>query len=219
MSSETIMSDDTLRRVIDFNFFPSLEMDDSWWESSWLASPLIARIRNVRAAHRKLSDFIMEHYQMKQESYFDFGSYERQAALLRSVELKALLYRIGLVIESNTIASIIEKKAQQAVKKSLGEVDYLYALKNRMSIDHLRASNQILPAFEQTNSGGDFKNYIHQSGLRCLLSLLDDMPQGFIQRLLFKLPKPWSELSPENKDDYQAIRTYLPRLLKEVNTP
>ena len=215
----TTMSDDTLRRVIDFNFFPSLEMDDSWWESDWLATPLIAGIKNVKAAHRKLSDFILESYQMKRENYFDFGSYERQAALLSSVDLKALLYKIGLVIESNTIANVIERKAQQAIKKSLGEADYLYALKNRISIDYPRASNKVLPAVEQSGNGTDFKNYIHQSGLRCLLGLLDNMPQGFIQRLLFKLPKSWSDISRGNEDDYQAIRTYLPRLLKEVNTP
>ena len=215
----TTMSDETLRRVIDFNFFPSLEMDDSWWESNWLATPLIARIKNVKAAHRKLSDFILESYQMKRENYFDFKNYERQAALLSSVDLKALLYKMGLVIESNTIASVIERKAQQAIKKSLGEADYLYALKNKMSIDYLRASNQVLPVVEQASGGVNFKNYIHQSGLRCLLSLLDDMPQGFIQRLLFKLPKSWSEILCEDKDEYQAIRAHLPRLLKEINTP
>ncbi len=214
----TTMSDDTLRRVIDFNFFPSLEMDDSWWESNWLATPLIARIKNVKAAHRQLSDFILESYQMERENYFDFGSHEQKAALLSSVDLKALLYKIGLVMESDTIANVIERKAQQAIKKSLGEADYLYALKNRISIDYPRASNKVLPAVEQTGGGTDFNNYIHQSGLRCLLGLLDNMPQGFIQRLLFKLPKSWSEISRGNEDDYQVIRTYLPRLLKEINT-
>ncbi len=217
MSDDTTMSDDTLRRVIDFNFFPSLEMDDSWWESDWLATPLVARVRIVKAAHRKLSDFILESYRMKRENYFDFGSYERQAALLSSVDLKTLLYKIGLVIESNTIASVIEKKAQQAIKKSLGETDYLYALKNRISMDYSRVPNKVLLSVKQKRDTTDFKSYVHQSGLRCLLGLLDDMPRGFIQRLLFKLPKPWSEISRGNKDDYGAIRTYLPRLLKEIN--
>ena len=95
MSVDTVMSGKVLRRVIDFNFFPSLEMDDSWWEPEWLPISLLTQVRSVKAAHRKLSDFILERYRIKHENYFDFGNYERRAALLSGIDLKALLYTDG----------------------------------------------------------------------------------------------------------------------------
>ena len=213
MIDAVAMPSDTLRRVIDFNFFPSLEMDNSWWEADWLPTPLFDKIRSVKAAHRKLSDFILAHYQIKHENYFDFESYERQAALLCSADLKALLYKIGLIIESGTIASAIEKEAQQVVKKSLGEADYLYALKNNIAMSSRHTENNGSFSAQKVSDIKDFKSYVYQSGLRCLLGLLNDMPQGFIQRILFKLPKAWSATSFENKADYRIIKGYLPQLL------
>ena len=203
---------DTLRRVIDFNFFPSLEMDNSWWEADWLPTPLFDRVRSIKATHRKLSDFILERYQIKHEIYFDFENYEQKAALLSSTDLKALLYKIGLIIESGTIAGAIEKKAQQAIKKSLGEADYLYALKNNIAMSSPRTANNGSVPAQKISDIKDFKSYVYQSGLRCLLGLLSDMPQGFIQRILFKLPKPWGATSFENKADYQVIKRHLPHL-------
>ena len=216
MSEDAVIPDKILCRMIDFNFFPSLEMDDSWWESDWLATPLFARIRNIKATRRKLSDFILESYRLEHENYFDFESYERQAALLSRADLKSLLYAMGLIIESDTIASAIEKETQQAIKRSLGEADYLYALKNRMSMNRTQSKHKIPLADKKVRDAADFKDCIYQSGLRCLLSLLDDMPQGFIQRILFKLPKAWGTAPSGNKDDYRAIRTCLPRLFKDL---
>ena len=218
MSVDTVMSGEMLRRVIDFNFFPSLEMDDSWWEPEWLTVSLLTRVRSVKATHRKLSDFILERYRIKHENHFDFGSYERQAALLNGIDLRALLYTMGLIIESKTIAGVIEKEAQRTIKESLGEADYLYALKNRMSINYRHAGDRVPFSVEQMRGATDFKTYVCQSGLRCLLALLDDMPQGFIQRILFKLPKTWSAISHDKQNDYQAIRAYLPHLFKEIRT-
>ena len=218
MSVDTTMSGKLLRRVIDFNFFPSLEMDDSWWELEWLNVSLLTRLKSIKAAHRSLSDFILESYSMKHENYFDFGSHERQAALLNAIDLKALLYTMGLIIESKTIAGVIEREAQRTIKEALGEADYLYALKNRISINYPCADDRVPFSFEQMSGTADFRTYVYQSGLRCLLALLDDMPQGFIQRILFKLPKTWSTISGDSKNDYQAIRTYLPRLFEEIKT-
>ena len=218
MSVDAVMSGKMLHRVIDFNFFPSLEMDDSWWESEWLTVSLLTRVRSVKAAHRKLSDFILERYRIERENYFDFRSYERQAALLSVIDLKALLYTIGLIIESKTIAGVIEKEAQRTIKESLGEADYLYALKNRISINYPHAGDKAPFSIEQMRDAADFRTYVYQSGLRCLLALLDDMPQGFIQRILFKLPKTWSAISHGDKNDCRAIRTHLPRLFKEIKT-
>ena len=218
MNEEFATSHRTLRRIVDFNFFPISEMDDSWWQSDWLAPSLFNRLRKSKAVRGKLSDFILESYQLRRENYFDFTSSEKQAALLNSAELKALLYVIGLIVESDTIANAIEKKAQSIIKESLGEADYLYALKNRISIGRSQTKGKITLAGNKAQDFKDFKSRVYQSGLRCLLNLLDDMPQDFIQRILFKLPKAWSAAIPssDNKDDYQEIKACLPRLFKEL---
>ncbi|MXX99182.1 MAG: hypothetical protein F4Y58_04650 [Gammaproteobacteria bacterium] len=219
MSDAAATSDYALHRIIDFNFYPIAEMDDSWWQSDYLAKPLFVKLRNIKAARRKLSDFILESYQLKDEIYFDFASHEKQVALLSSDDLKSLLYSMGLILEADTIAHTIEREAQQAIKKAIGETNYLYALKNRISIQHPRTNGNIATTYEKVCDFADFKNHLYRSGLRCLLSLLNDMPQGFIQRILFKLPKAWSAVSPSHdKDDYREIKTCLPRLFKELKT-
>ena len=220
MNGNFAISHHTLRRIVDFNFFPASEMDDSWWQSDWLAASLFNRLRKSKATQNKLSDFILESYQLRHENYFDFTSHEKKAALLSGTELKALLYAIGLIVESDTIANAIERDAQQTIKESLGEADYLYALKNRISISRPPAKDKITLTSNKTQDFKDFKTLIYQSGLHCLLSLLNDMPQGFIQRILFKLPKAWSTAIPlsDNKNDYQEIKAYLPSLFKGLET-
>lgn len=219
MNEGATISDPSVREIINFNFYPSLEIDDSWWTSDYLAISLFARLRKVKATHRKLSDFILARYQLGNKNYFEFTSYEKRAALLASGDLKALLYRIGLLIESTAIAGVIQRQTQQTIKKSLGEADYLYALKNRTAIRCLRGSNKIVPTAERKRDFSNFKRGIYQSGLRCLLALLNDMPQDFIQRILFKLPKEWSESTGAgDKDDYKKIKTCLPHLFKELKT-
>lgn len=219
MNKDIAVADYDLGRVIDFNFFPILEMDESWWQPEWLPHPIFNRLVKNDAARHKLCDFILEKYQLKHENYFDFSSYEKQVALLGRVELKALLYAIGLITEADTIAHAIEREAQQAIKQSLGSADYLYALKNRTSIHHSQSGDETTHTDKKTRDYTNFKARVHQSGLRCLLTLLNDMPQGFIQRILFKLPKAWSALSwSDDKADYGEIRTCLPRLFKELKT-
>ena len=207
----------SLRGILDFNFYPVVEMDDSWWQSEWLAIPLFNRIKNIKAARRKLSIFILENYELEHESYFDFTSYEKQVALLKSADLKALLYSMGLIVESEAIAAVIQRETQHAIRKALGETDYLYALKNRRSIDRTQLQGATTSIQKHAHDATDFKNYIYQSGLGCLLSLLENMPQGFIQRILFKLPKAWHTppIVSEGKD-YREIRACLPRLFKEL---
>ena len=220
MNNDTTMPNHSLRRIIDFNFYPILGMDDSWWDAEWLPIPLFKQLRKNKVARRKLSDFILRNYQLESKSYFDFSSPEKQAALLSSADLKALLYKIGLIVESDTIANAIQKQAQQAIRKSLGEADYLYALKNRISMHHLRVYPKATSAEQQTPNFANFKSQLYQSGLRCLISLLADTPSGFVRRILLKLPKNWGDEIPlsENKDEYSEIRTCLPRLLKELKT-
>jgi len=216
MSSRRAVAHLSMQRVIDFNFFPAKEMDESWWDSDWLATSLFLRLRPIKGAQRKLSQFILHRYQLSQSPCFDFSNPERQVALLGSADLKAVLYALGLMIESDTIANAIEREAQQAIKQSLGIADYFYALKNRMALVPIPSKERIMLTDKRAHHFVNFKHRIYQSGLRCLLSLLDDAPPGFVQRLLFKLPRAWSVL-PQlgNKSDYQALAAYLPRLLRE----
>jgi len=216
MKQRRATANHSMQRVIDFNFFPAKEMDESWWDSDWLATSLFLRLRQIKAAQRKLSQFILQRYQLIQSPYFDFSNPPRQVALLGSADLKAVLYALGLIIEADTIANAIQREAQQAIKQSLGEADYLYALKNRMLLLPIQSKERIMLTDKRAQRFVNFKHRIYQSGLRCLLSLLDDAPPGFVQRLLFKLPRAWSVI-PQlgSKNDYQALAAYLPRLLRE----
>ena len=220
MNTDIALTCHDLCRIIDFNFFPIVEMDDSWWPQQHLTPSTFKRLIKTKVARRQLSDFILRSYQLKHEVYYNFSTPEKQAVLLSSRDLKALLYSLGLMIESDTIAYAIERETQRAIKQSLGEVDYLYALKNRISMQHSQSSQKMMPATNKTCDFSNFKHWVYQSGLRCLLSLLDDMPPGFIQRVLFKLPKSWNTSSvTSSRDDYHYMRTYLAQLLKEFKTP
>ena len=217
MSAAAATPSHDLRRVIEFNFFPISEMNESWWQSDWLAVPLFRQLTETKAAWPKLSDFLLESYQLKGEIYYDFATREKQAALLSSTDLKALIYLMGLIVESDTIANAIEKETQRAIRQSLGEADYIYALKNKVSMCRPQTGYRTTVDDKEEHHFTDFKNRVYQSGLRCLLNLLGDVPQSFIQRILFKLPKAWSALSlANNKDDYHEIRTCLPHLFKEL---
>ncbi|MBC6413693.1 MAG: SctK family type III secretion system sorting platform protein [Chromatiales bacterium] len=216
MKTDAVIPNYNLHRIIDFNFSPVSEMDDSWWPQEHVTVALFKQLKKISAARRKLSDFILTRYQLKKEVYSDFSTPEKRIALLSSADLKALLYSLGLMIESDTIADVIEKEAQQAIKQSLGEEDYLYALKNRMVMRRLHRSDKMTTRNNKTYNYSDFRQQVYQSGLHCLLSLLDGMPKGFIQRILFKLPKTWdASLSNGSKDDYHYMSTHLPRLFKE----
>ena len=215
--ASTLIPVASLRGILDFNFSPVVEMDDSWWQPEWLAVPLFNRLKGIKAARRKLSIFILESYELEHESYFDFTSYEKRAALLKSADLKALLYSMGLIVQSEAIAAVIQRETQHAIRKALGETDYLYALKNKRSIDRTQFQSAATDIQKHAHDAASFKDYIHQSGLYCLLSLLENMPQGFIQRILFKLPKAWHIPSlVGGKKDCREIKACLPRLFKEL---
>ena len=217
MNMNVVVANHQYHRIIEFNFFPASDLDDSWWPSEYLPATMFKRLIKINTVRRRLSDFILQSYQLDNEVYSDFSTAEKQAALLSSADLKVLLYLMGLMIESDTIANVIERDAQHAIKQSLGAEDYLYILKNRISMGSRQSATKTVSANRTAYDFSDFKRRAYQDGLQCLLSLLDDMPQGFIQRVLFKLPKTWSASSvTTDKDRYRDIRNYLPRLFKEL---
>ena len=213
----THLSIPLLQRIIQFNFFPSEYMDESWWDTKWSAVSLYTKLKENRQARQKLSEFIIEAYHLESEGYFDFSSATKKVALLDSSNLKRLLILMGLIVESDTIAAVIQRNPQQTIKQSLGEEDYLFALKNRFRFSTSGSNEQ---AANSEHEFSDYKATVCKSGVHCLADLLQDASSGFIQRVLFKLPKAWSDWYPTSAaGNYQQIATYLPSLFKEVEVP
>ena len=206
-----------LKRIIQFNFFPSEYMDESWWNTEWSDVSLYAKLKKSPRARRKLSEFIIKAYHLESEGYFNFSSAAQKVALLDNPNLKRLLVLMGLIVESDTIAAVIQREAQQAIKQSLGEEDYLFALKNRFRFSASVSNKQ---AVKSEHDFGDYKTTVCKSGTQCLADLLQDASQGFIQRVLFKLPKTWSGWYPTPATgNYPQIATCLPSLFREVEVP
>lgn len=193
-------------------------MDQSWWNTDWLPISLYTKLKESNRVHHKLSDFILKAYQLEDEGYFDFGTATKRIALLDNTALKRLVFLMGLIVESNTIASAIQRKRQQAIKQVLGEADYLFALKNRFRFNTTTPSRSVVA--DQTQDFDNFKDTIYQSGLYCLANLLQDVPQGFVKRVLLKLPKAWSTRYPTTiSGNYSQMKARLSSLFKEIEVP
>ena len=167
--------------IHEFNLRPARYIDQTWLDD--LDDQLITRLTKSRRGERKLSDLILDRFQLRDHFFFDFEDKSERIALIDSATLHQLFFATGIALNHTYIRSIIEKSAQLQLKQSIGEASFTFGIKKAP----LLIGNQGFP-FILKPDPDDLKTSFTLAGLKCFSAVFSGGPRALTQRLKFKLP-------------------------------
>ncbi len=211
------MPPDRLRELLQFNFLPTLDIDDSWWQPEWLAGASSSPLDFPGRAHFHLSRFFLEQIGLADQFDFDFSPLEKRIALLSSQRLKRLVYLVGLTLQSQRIAHAIRGSDRQAIKKSIGEEDYFFVTKRGVTLLK-EAGVQSPPVASGDDRFDDLNERCYRVGMGSLATVMQSFPTAFIRRLQLKLPRDMVEKYWQACDADRSTHLFcLLKLEREMN--
>ncbi len=205
------------RELLQFNFLPTQDIDDSWWRSEWLAGTLLNPKQFPACAQFHLSRFFLRKRGLADQFDFDFSADEKQIALLPGKRLKRLVYLAGLTLQSQRIAHVIRGSDRQAIKSSVSEEDYFFAIK-RGAFLLKEARFESTAPFDKGERFDRLNEDCYRLGVNNLATVMRKFSPAFVGRLQSKLPKTMVEDYWQAADsDCDAHTRLLLRLTKEID--
>ena len=206
--------DKLLPYLYEFNFSPVQYIHPSWLES-FIKPVLFERLRKSCRARKRLSALILRRFNLQQEYCFDFEDQARRLALLDRDSLGRLIYVAGIALNAEGIAKTIERQSLLALKESIGEDAYWFALKKAPFL--LGRTSLPLP---ERHDGESWHDYALRCGAKALESCVSGEPPALTKRVQLKLPRTLAHdfgQHPNLAMKHQASFILQKVLLKEVN--
>lgn len=204
--------DPLLPAMIEFNLRPARYIHRSWIDHL-IDAPLLLKLKAVPRAEKRLSSLILAEFNLHQDPIYDFEQHHRRAALLDTDALTRLVYLTGIALNAADIARVIEKKPLLALRNTIGEPAYLFALKKAPFL-----LGQLDPKFKR-DGDQDYRSHAMNCGILCLQACYREEPAGLLRRLYFKFPKDTftdAGSQPEGLDQAGAWRILRKVLIQEV---
>lgn len=202
-----------LQRILEFNLLPARYAHQSWLtDFDWLARH--PELLTQTKVMRYLSMQILQQWDLQQKYWLDFNTPPTPVALLDRDKLLELVRYLGLALCHRYVQHSIERQRIQALKTSLGDAAYFFALRRAPLLGLAQLAD--VPA--QTLTVEQFVQQADHTGLRCLAtSLQQQQDPALQQRLLFKLPKQWAaQFQVDAAMLTHSIVTLPIRLLREL---
>ena len=183
-----VLPPDRLRELLQFNFLPTLDIDNSWWQPEWLADVSSDPLNFPDCAQFHLSRFFLKQINLTDQFDFDFSSHEKWVALLPGKRLKRLVHLVGLTLHSQRIALAIRSSDRQVIKKAIGEEDYFFATKRGVLLLK-EARFQSLPFASGRDGFDDLNEECYRAGIGNLATVTQEFSAAFVRRLQLKFPR------------------------------
>lgn len=176
---------DNVLSICQFNFLPIRYMHPTWF-SALPNGSLLQRLRHCQRTEQRLSRYILSHFNLIEQHWFDFTAPVNRIALLSGTSIIQLIFYAGLTLNATAIQRSLLRKDVIVLKQSLGEKPYLFALKRASFLYPSPAAKASLPL------DNGLRIHLMREGIRCLSRVFQDQPRALTQRLLWKLPRSWA---------------------------
>lgn len=169
--------------IHQFNIHPAAYAHPSWLEA-FLPPQLFRCLGNTRRGISRLSTILLREQDLDKDTCYDFEYPWWRFALLPADVLSKLTLYCGLVSLHRQIASLVDKGALRRVKESLGEQDYVFAVKRAPLL-----VGQKHGAHLRWNGHFDIARLARQYGTAYFFSHFSEAPRAITGRLAFKFPR------------------------------
>lgn len=167
--------------IHQFNIHPAAYAHPSWFAE--IEPNLLRCLVNTRRGISRLSAMLLKQYDLDGDTCYDFEYPWWRFALLPADVLSKLTRYCGLVSLHRQIASFVDKRALRRIKESLGEQDYVFAVK-RVPLLAGRKHGADL----RWNGRFDIGRLARQYGRAYFFSHFSGAPRAITGRLAFKFP-------------------------------
>ncbi len=201
-------------RIVEFNARPSRTLHESWLSRV----PHAEVFRSLGASPRaeaRFSRHILASLGGEDGFFLDFEPASRRMALLDGPGLLALVRYAGLALNGREIGRIIGREAVAAVKREIGEAQYLFALKKGPFL-----AGGFREERPEPEGPGGLPGRLDASGLSALRAVFSGEPAPLARRLSWKLPVEWSPgFSESPARDKDALAGLMQRILIQEVAP
>lgn len=200
--------------IYRFNETPSEYVE----KSHILSIPYLAshweELSSIRRVQEKLSRFLLKHFNLENQPFYQFEDPRLRIALLDRSTLNELLLHAGAVIYSERISKVVMKKDVLALKESIGDNMYFFAAKKASLL------TGFAPKVNLPEEGTLItNNALFEAGKQCLQMCLVHEDERLLKRLVLKFPNDiqWDFSSLVAEEQKTKAWNYLHRILiKEV---
>ncbi len=190
--------DELLPRIYEFNAQPAKYIHLSrLTRFTDMNGQAFKTLIQSRRAEKIMSTIILDKTGLKDDFHWDFEQERLRLALVGGQDLLTLVNLAGIAVNAGQISRVVEREPQLLLKKSIGSLSYLFALKKAPFLIGEKKSSFV----KAQENYSDFKAYTLACGLKCMAACLSDVPRALTLRLGLKLPR---EIKGIFEDQYPA---------------
>jgi hypothetical protein len=174
--------------INEFNFLPLRYIHSSWLKTI-PAGKCIEEMRSCARTEYRLSRYLLTHFELENEYYFDFTDEVKTIALLDQNKISEVARYAGLVINREQIKTKIARDEVVQLKQQIGEDAYTFAIKRAPFFG-------AIPEFPSIYTSEHMPVNVTVSGIQCLATLFSGNSALF-KRVFLKFPSmctPYSKL-------------------------
>lgn len=182
------------RRIAnEFVFFPNRYMHESWLEKGQ-ARNLWEQLSSSPRSEGRLVAYLAGQFGFSLDLNYRFDTVPHRFCLLPGSVLAATVRRIGLALNAGRMAAVIDREQVAHLRRELDPEDYEFAV-TRAPLLTGQTDSRPLDLFGSEPLAQSFQI----SGLRAVMPLFTDAPEGVVQRMRFKLPKSLASVFDDTK--------------------
>lgn len=199
--------------ICRFNFLPSQYIHSSWL-TTLPAGFIMERLRHCQRTAHRLSRYLLAHFGLENQYWFEFTDPIHRIALLNSHHLIKLVFYTGLTLNADPIRRAVGRCEVVNLKAAIGEEGYLFAVKRAPFIWPTSENRGALPTDTDR-----LRHHFISRGIAYLDNAFYQRAPALTQRLWWKLPKGWRCGLPTSSlpiKKQEAIGLLLCKLVKEL---
>ncbi|MCP4745711.1 MAG: YscK family type III secretion system sorting platform protein [Desulfobacteraceae bacterium] len=176
------------RAVDEFNRMICRYIHPSRLAQTGIPEEIYTGIKDAKRLERRLSVFLLSHFNLAGNYIYDFESPVRRLALLPADKLQRLVFYAGITINAKTISHVISRKILDRIKLSIGAAGYQFAMRKAQFLADGSSFSFNEPLLIESITS----KQIMDRGLRCLSACLVSQPDALIKRTELKLHQRYS---------------------------
>jgi hypothetical protein len=200
--------------VHQFNVLPTRYMHPSWWENVTDFPSAIVRCTENQRAEKHLAAYILGI--IGHQYCYQFQDLAHRIVLLDGPTLEKLVFALGLTVNARRIKAIIDGPKVRLLKKDLGEIAFLFAIK-RASL----FGNQTWFWDAGADESDLSREGVVQDGRKCIQICLSSAPEAMTKRFRLKFAKTvsWDFSGNNQSKDKDRAWSLIRKVLFQVVGP
>jgi hypothetical protein len=169
--------------VYKFNLMPAEYIHRTWIET-FIPPILFEKITQSEKGTEKLSQWLLERFNLNNDYYYDFVDPLFRLALLPNDVISQITLYCGVALNYKNITAVIDKSKKEEIINNIGIESYRFGIRRAPL---LLGNGKILA--EPWSEKDDVKSHIQRYGAAYFLTSFARAPKSIFKRLILKFPK------------------------------